>query len=380
MTDRSTPTASNVHDGVSETRKLIGMLTLPVERLRTFTNTSGAVRLYQDHGLGMKVVGKRVDTLDRPLAERLAEPQLQASFDHPNLARVLAATEVRGGTEPREMYPLIEIITPYYSRGSVHEVLVAERTPWSLTDALALGSATARGLGEMHRAGFVHRDVKSTNIFLTGDRHFAVVGDLGEAAPLADRTAPGIETAHPWTAPEQVAQGLASPQTDLFGLGMVMVEALRGGFDYEGYEIEKAIKRLHRGLPALPVRDLTLPATVPPRLRRLLRKLTAADPARRPPSAAEVHDLLSSIYFIEWAELPCTPHVRRWEGACTRSPLHYAVEARWRPRLGVWDVLGYRCRTAWRVCTAPARVVDLEGQPVFDVFDTVLREAQRDAK
>lgn len=376
------PRALSANPEVKATRELIGILTLPLERLRTFENTTGTVRLYYDHGLGMKVVGKRVDTLDRPLVERLSEPQLQARLrQHPNLADVLSAGEVDDDSVPPEMRPIIEIMTPYYEAGSVHDVLVAEREPWSVSRVLAVASATARGLAALHAEGFVHRDVKTGNIFLTGNRHVAVVGDLGEAAPFDSHgEAPGIRTAHPWTGPEQVAEQRALPATDLYGLGMSMVEMLAGGFAYERYDPARSVRKLERGERALPASELALPPTTPRRLRALVAKLIKTDPAARPASAHHVLDALADVFFVDWRLVTDEATEKRWEGSCDGTRTSFAVGARWMPRLSTWEVTGYRKVHAWQTCAATVRTPSLDSPETQALFDAVAGVAKRDAR
>ncbi len=374
--------ASDIDPAVAATRVEIGTLTLPFEKLSTFYNTTGAVRLYQDHGLGMKVVGKRVDTLDRPLADRLREPQVQASLDHPNLARILSATEVQGGSEDKLMRPLIEIVTPYYELGSVHEAVVADRRPRSASEVIAIGSAMSRGLAELHRHGFAHRDMKSTNVFLTGDSHVAVVGDLGEVAAVdpTSATAPGIDTAHPWTAPEQVSAGVATPASDLNGLGLILAELCRGGFDYEKYDPEAAHARLLQNRPALTAIGCEVPFITPRGLRSLIRSMTRVDPAARPLSAHAVLDSLAAIFVVDWQSVDDSPTFKRWEGQCSRSDQLYAIEATWRPRLERWQLAGFRQVNAWQRCLEPVRVNSLADPAARAFAHTLVGVAASDAR
>lgn len=366
------------------TRELIGTLELPLEQLRSFENTTGAVRLYYDHGLGMKVVGKRVDTLGRPLADRLTEAHLQARFrDHPNLADVLAAPEVEGGSEDKLMRPVIEIITPYYEQGSLHDRVVHDRSSLPIHEALAIAAATARGLAELHANRIVHRDVKSTNVFLTGDHYVAVVGDLGEAAQLdAQGVADGIEIIHPWAAPENWSVRQVSTSCDMYGFGVCLVEMLRGDLNYENYSSLEGRARLTQGRRALRDRDLELPPTVPRRLRRLISRLLRRDPDGRP-SAHSVLDELAGVFALDWVQTDDDDGFARWEAppgpGCAFT---YVVEAEYRPRLKAWDVRGVRLRGGGlpRQRADAVRVDTLSRTSIQRVFDQLVEDAQRETR
>ena len=85
---------------------------------------------------------------------------------------------------------------------------------------LALGLRLARGLVCLHEAGLLHRDIKPSNIvFVGGQPRLADIGlvtDLGEA-----RSFVGTEGFIP-------PEGPNSPQSDIFGLGKVLYEAMTG--------------------------------------------------------------------------------------------------------------------------------------------------------
>jgi serine/threonine protein kinase len=89
-----------------------------------------------------------------------------------------------------------------------------------------------------------------------------------------------------YLAPEQVAGEPVGPATDVYALGLVLLEALTGTREYDGPAIEAAMARLHRS----PV----MPATLPSGWAPVLSTMTTRDVTQRP-SAHDVAQALRSL-------------------------------------------------------------------------------------
>jgi serine/threonine protein kinase len=153
-------------------------------------------------------------------------------------------------------------------------------------DVARVGAAVAGALAAVHSYGLVHRDIKPANILIstTGDvklSDFGIARDL-EAERLT-AAADVIGTAA-YLSPEQARGAEVGPPTDVYALGLVLLECLTGRREYPGRAVESAVARLLRD----PVVPNELPGSWPP----LLRAMTQADPARRP-TAAEVEGALT---------------------------------------------------------------------------------------
>jgi serine/threonine protein kinase len=151
-----------------------------------------------------------------------------------------------------------------------------------LEDVGSVGAQVAEALAYVHRNGVVHRDVKPGNILL-GPRRRVRLADFGVARLVEDsaghtRTGHVIGTAA-YLAPEQVTGDEVSGATDVYSLGLVLLEALTGRREFPGAATEAAVARLHR--------DPEIPDSLPEEWRELLARMVARDPAERP-SADEV--------------------------------------------------------------------------------------------
>jgi hypothetical protein len=189
--------------------------------------------------------------------ERLgAEAALLAGLDHPGLVRFYDS-----GTEDGRPYLVMEQVGP----ASLRSVMAAG--PMAPESVACIGRQVADALAYLHGRGLVHRDLTPGNVLVEGSRwHPARVwlADLGIARShgAAHLTATGMTVGTPaFLSPEQVRGGTVTPASDVWSLGLVLLECLTGHREYEGPAAESAVARLTRP-PVVPY-DLPRPwATV----------------------------------------------------------------------------------------------------------------------
>jgi serine/threonine protein kinase len=163
--------------------------------------------------------------------------------------------------------------------------------PLPPAEAAAIAVQIAAALSEAHRAGILHRDVKSGNIMLTLGGQVKVldfglakrVGASGDAI-REELTREGMAVgtlSH--MSPEQLVGQRVDERSDLFSLGVVLYEIVAGRRPFGGSSaIATADAILHSTPPPLGG------ATVPERLEAAIRRLLEKDPARRFGSAQEL--------------------------------------------------------------------------------------------
>jgi hypothetical protein len=144
-----------------------------------------------------------------------------------------------------------------------------------------LGAPLANALAHAHERGIVHRDVKPSNVLLDprGSPKLVDFGIALLAGGIRLTAANEIVGTPAYLSPEQVRGETVGPATDVYALGLVLLECLTGEVVYGGTGwLETALARLHR--------QPTIPHDLPTGLRDLLTRMTAAEPSDRP-SAAE---------------------------------------------------------------------------------------------
>jgi tetratricopeptide (TPR) repeat protein len=248
----------------------------------------GMVYRAADEQLGLTVA---VKVLRPDLAQGVAESGawlerfkqelvLARQVSHPNVVRIHDI-----GSDAATIFLTMDFVPGR----SLRELLADERR---LAPERAAGIARelALGLGAAHAAGVVHRDLKPGNVLLdeSGSSVRAAITDFGVARSLAGSglTRPGtVVGTLGYLSPEQARGEAVDGRSDLYALGLLLYEMLTGELPFSGAtEAEMLAQRLTgapRNLPWAGVK-------VPPRLRDLVQRLLARDPARRPQSAGEV--------------------------------------------------------------------------------------------
>lgn len=240
--------------------------------------------------VAVKVFREDDDTVaDRQRRER--EIHLLGAMSHPGLVGVHDAGTLVYEGHPRR-YVVMELVE---GRSLAHRLARGPMKPRQVAD---LGAQLADALSHVHSRSVVHRDLKPENVLLSEEPTFgytllAKLADFGVAQFVdgSRLTSDGaIMGTAAYISPEQARGDAIGTPSDVYSLGLVLLEALRGEREYAGSPIEAALARLHRP-PAIP-EDLS------PEWRELLAAMTHDDPAQRPTAhdvAATLRDIIRSM-------------------------------------------------------------------------------------
>src|SRR5512141_121379 len=186
-----------------------------------------------DRDVALKVVAARHGE-DAGAVRRFArEARIAARLTHPNVCTLFDT-----GSEGDAAYFVMELL-----EGETLAARIA-RGPVPEEETRRIGADVARGLARAHELGFVHRDLKPQNIFLTATG--AKILDLGLARSGPAEAAGDEETASLLTeagrvlgtvgymAPEQVRGEPPAAAADFWALGCVLFECLTGRRTFAG--------------------------------------------------------------------------------------------------------------------------------------------------
>ncbi|MFJ5871809.1 protein kinase [Dietzia maris] len=276
-------------------------LELRFECLESIPGGLNEVRLWWDDQLACKRVGKRYDT--SCLDDVLPEPAALEMLKHDNIVPVIAAAEIND----TRLYPppmrVVELVTPYFPRGSITDALLRGEQ-FIPTESIVICQAILQGLAFLHDVHNVaHRDIKSGNILLCEpyDAAKAKVCDLGLAGIFDESgLVPALNNPTLYSPPEFENGANLQRTSDLYPVGLVLIELLTGAFPYEEYSTSSIIERLGAGQHA--VRDVhrAPPVWAHSTLRRFLAKALQKDPTRRFQSAREMSNSLAKVKAIDW--------------------------------------------------------------------------------
>jgi len=194
------------------------------------TGSSASVYLADDVTLRRRVAVKILhDALasdDAFLRRFRAEAQAAAALNHPHIMSVF--------DWGHDDVPFL--VTEYLGGGSLRTLLDQQHrlTP---AQALVIGLESARGLDYAHRRGFVHRDIKPANLLFDEEARLRIA-DFGLARALAEAawTEPQgavLGTAR-YASPEQARGETVDGRSDVYSLGLVIIEAVTGSVPFAG--------------------------------------------------------------------------------------------------------------------------------------------------
>jgi hypothetical protein len=216
------------------------------------------------------------------------EAHVLASLNHPHIASIFGLEDSDGARA---------LIMELVEGPTLHERIAQGAIP--LEEALPIAKQVAEALEYAHERGIVHRDLKPANVKLTRDGAVKVL-DFGLAKALSDDPLSAEVSNSPtlsavatragvilgtaaYMSPEQAKGKTADRRSDIWSFGVVLYEMLSGQRLFTGETSQETLAAVLRAEPDWSA----LPASVPARVRRLLRRCLEKDPRRRVQAIAE---------------------------------------------------------------------------------------------
>jgi len=220
------------------------------------------------------------------------EATVGRSVAHPHLISILGASL---GRSPRLL------VMPWLSGSTLRQRTSAGLSP-DVPVALWVVRQVAEALDALHAAGWMHGDVKPSNIFVSPELHGTLL-DLG----FARRCDGTVSTLDPvvtgtcqYLAPECITSALAPDiRSDIYSLGVVLYEWFAGRLPFQSASLAELATQHKQATPP----DLQrLAPYVPLDVVRLVRQMLAKDPLRRPQTPRELIERLTTLEIATFSE------------------------------------------------------------------------------
>ncbi len=234
------------------------------------------------------------DWQNDPQAVRLLkrEALVGQSVSHPHLIPILYASVQQS---PRF------VVMPWLEGATLEQRLAAGQR-FDLPQVLWIARQTAEALEALHRAGWMHGDVKPSNIMLSPGGH-ATLLDLGFAR-RTDETGSAVDRCVLGTfyyiAPEFLTSAIrADIRSDIYSLGAVLYRILAGRLPFAGHDLAELASQHKQSLPP-ELRRIAphLPAGV----ARLIHQMLSKDPLRRPQNPRELIEIMARLEIETFSE------------------------------------------------------------------------------
>ena len=207
------------------------------------------------------------------------EASAAAALSHRNIVEIYDV-----GEDEDKYYIVME-----YVPGTTLKELILKRGAVHYIEAIDIMKQIVSGIAKAHQLGIIHRDLKPQNILVT-DSGVAKISDFGIASmqSLAQVTQTDVimGSLH-YLAPELARGEKATAQSDVYALGIVFYELLRGEVPFNGESpVNIALKHMQEDLPSL----LDFNPSIPQSVENIVIKATAKNLNDRYQSAAEMLD------------------------------------------------------------------------------------------
>jgi tetratricopeptide (TPR) repeat protein len=281
---------------------------LELERGRIFAERYEIIEELGKGGMGRvyRVLDKKIN---EEVALKLIKPEIADSRTIERFGNELKMARRISHKNVCRMYHISEesgthYITMEYVPGETLKGMIRMTKQLSVGTAIDIAKQVCEGLGEAHRLGVVHRDLKPQNIMIDKQGNARIM-DFGIARSLESdgTTRPGVMIGTPeYMSPEQTEFREVDQRSDIYSLGIILFEMLTGRPPFEG-ETPISVAMKHKSQK--PPHPAKFNAQIPEHLSQIILICLEKDREKRYQS---VDELLAELKATEEG-LPTTERV-----------------------------------------------------------------------
>lgn len=234
---------------------------------------------------------------------------------HPNIVNVVDVGE------EKNPYIVME-----YVEGYDLKEYIKEHYPIPYKKTISIMSQILDAVEYAHKHNIIHRDLKPQNILIDNDETVKIT-DFGIAVALSEnsitQTNSLLGSVH-YISPEQARGSMATKQSDVYSLGILLYELLSGKVPFDGESaVSIALKHFQNDMPSLKESD----SSIPQALENVVLKATAKEAQARYTSVREMkEDLMTALSPSRENEPIFTPESNANDSTRVLTPVVAPVE------------------------------------------------------
>ena len=227
----------------------------------------------------------KIDANDEDAVKRFnREAKAVTSLSHPNIVSIYDVEN-----EGEFYYLILE-----YVKGMTLKDYMIKNPRIPIETIVHIAKQIASGLSHAHQNGIIHRDIKPQNI-LMNDNLTCKITDFGIARAYGDTTLTQtnqmLGTVY-YLSPEQARGNVATAQSDIYSLGILIFEMITGQIPFKGESaVAIALKHLQEELPDIDKYRENVPQSV----KNIVLKATMKNPNERYIGSKELFEDLSTV-------------------------------------------------------------------------------------
>ena len=231
-----------------------------------------------DREVALKLIDAEPAAGEAASSSIIHEGRLLAKVRHPNVVTIYGAARIGARIG----------LWMEFVRGRTLRQIVDAGKKFSGSEAVRIGIDVAHAVAAVHGADVLHRDIKAQNVMLAEDGR-AVLMDFGTGREVGDDDSADVAGTPLYLAPEVLAGGDATIQSDVYSLGVLLYFLVTGSYPVRGQTVSD-LRLAHERNERTPIRTARQGMELPPKLARIIER--AIDP--RPDGRYDSADALAA--------------------------------------------------------------------------------------
>ena len=246
-----------------------------------------------DRDVSVKLL--RLDLRDDPSTKRRFHREAMAAtqLNDPHIVGIYDVDEDHG----------LQYMVMQYVKGTDLKAYIKKHYPIPLPQVIDIMEQVLSAVATAHAHGIIHRDLKPQNILIDENKNVKIT-DFGIAVAVSQDSLTQTNTlmgsVH-YLSPEQARGSIATKQSDIYSLGIILFELLTGKVPFEGETVVSiALKHFREEIPSVREQNKEIPQA----LENVIIKATAKEPAERYSSVDEMAADLKTVLDPQRANEP----------------------------------------------------------------------------